>query len=68
LIKRNEASCGTKLYKFPGELIDESDIEADNEPSKDDQSQSSDFTWSSNGGSFNSDKLIDGYKEFIVMN
>ena len=59
---------GTRLYKFPGELVDDSDIEADSEVSdgSDRSDDSSEVSWS-DASSFDSNKLIDGYKDFLAM-
>ena len=58
---------GTRLYRFPGELIDESDVEADKELEKSaNGDDSSEVSWSDTS-SFDSNKLIDGYKDFQAM-
>ena len=79
LIAKRQDTCGNNLYKYPGELY-ESDDEVNagdisSEVSQQDLiledldvNQSGDISWldSSDGDSFNSDKLIDGYKDFVM--
>jgi len=72
---------GTLLYRYPGELVDD-DLELnaadceDNVPSKKKNNKAfddteSEFSWSTNSAgsnfSFSSEKLIDGYQEFVMM-
>lgn len=69
---------GLMHYKYPGELVD-SDHDENGGDLEDNASaqlggplDSDSDCWSDNSGnsnfSFNSDKLIDGYKEFIILN
>ena len=78
IAKRNEG-CGSQQYKYPGELYESDDEINGGDVSSElseqnimlediDVNNSVDMSWldSSDGESFNSDKLIDGYKDFIM--
>jgi hypothetical protein len=78
MIAKKTAQAGNLLYKYPGQL-EESDEEwnagdlediVSNSLSENDLESDSDDSWAKDDGSnfsFNSEKLIDGYKDFLVF-